>query len=80
MKNRVFYFLIIIVCTFLYYYKGVENDSGKTIGPVHKGLKTCRSQYFIDYPTSGDNKSAYYVNNKNIVFSLNGKNIESYNN
>jgi beta-lactamase superfamily II metal-dependent hydrolase len=63
-----------------YYYKGVETDSGKTIGPVHNGLKSCRAQYFTDHPTSGDNKSAYYVNNKNVVFSLNGKNIESYNN
>ena len=63
-----------------YYYKGITNNSGKTVGPVYGGLKSCRAKYFLDYDTSGTNRRAYYVNNYNFVFDFTNSEINIFNN
>lgn len=63
-----------------YYYKGIQNNNGLTLGPVYNGFKSCRSQYFLNYSTSGNNKRAFYVNNNNVVFDFSNANISIYNN
>lgn len=63
-----------------YYYKGIENDNGVSIGPYYDGYSSCRGKYFSSYSNSGSNRSSYYINEKNFVFDFSGDNMKVYNN
>lgn len=64
-----------------YYYKGIDNGNG-TIGPVYSSnkYKSCIELYFASSHSETDpNKTAYYVNNNNVVFDFTKDNISIYN-
>jgi len=63
-----------------YYYKGITNDLGVNLEAVYGKYKSCRAKYFLTHPTSGSDKTAYYINNNNWVFDFTGKEIEIYKN